>query len=52
MIGRDGEVARAGDPEAAGERIAFPLRAGASDFGHLVIVAASFDAGQIETAGR
>ena len=50
VIGRDGEVARAGDPEAAGERIAFPLRAGASDFGHLVIVAASFDGGQIETA--
>ncbi len=50
VIGRDGEVARAGDPDAAGERIAFPLRAGASDFGHLVIVAASFDAGQIETA--
>jgi len=50
VIGRDGEVARAGDPEALGERIAFPLRAGASDFGHLVIVASSFDAGQIETA--
>ena len=50
VIGRDGEAARAGEPEAAGERIAFPLRAGASDFGHLVIVAASFDAGQIETA--
>ncbi len=50
VIGRDGEVARAGEPEAAGERIAFPLRAGASDFGHLVIVADSFDAGQIEAA--
>jgi diguanylate cyclase (GGDEF)-like protein len=50
VIGRDGEIARAGDPEAAGERIAFPMRAGASDFGHLVIVAASFDAGQIEAA--
>ena len=50
VIGRDGEVARTGDPEGPGERIAFPLRAGASDFGHLVIVAPSFDAGQIETA--
>ena len=50
VIGRDGEVARAGEPEASGERIAFPLRAGASDFGHLVIVADSFDAGQIEAA--
>jgi two-component system, cell cycle response regulator len=50
VIGRDGEIARAGEPEAAGERIAFPMRAGASDFGHLVIVSASFDAGQIEAA--
>jgi diguanylate cyclase (GGDEF)-like protein len=50
VIGRDGEIARAGDPEAAGERIAFPMRAGASDFGHLVIVSGSFDAGQIEAA--
>lgn len=50
VIGRDGEVARSGEPDVAGERIAFPLRAGASDFGHLVIVAASFDAGQIEAA--
>jgi diguanylate cyclase (GGDEF)-like protein len=50
VIGRDGEVARAGEPDSAGERIAFPLRAGASDFGHLVIVAPSFDAAQIETA--
>jgi diguanylate cyclase (GGDEF)-like protein len=50
VIGRDGEIARAGEPEAAGERIAFPMRAGASDFGHLVIVSASFDPGQIEAA--
>ena len=40
VIGRDGEVARVGEPDGEGERIAFPLRAGASDFGHLVIVAA------------
>jgi diguanylate cyclase (GGDEF)-like protein len=50
VIGRDGEVARAGDPDGEGERIAFPLRAGASDFGHLVIVSESFDVGQIEIA--
>jgi diguanylate cyclase (GGDEF)-like protein len=50
VIGRDGEVARVGDPDGEGERIAFPLRAGASDFGHLVIVSRSFDLGQIEIA--
>jgi diguanylate cyclase (GGDEF)-like protein len=50
VIGRDGEVARVGDPDGEGERIAFPLRAGASDFGHLVIVSSSFDLGQIEIA--
>jgi two-component system cell cycle response regulator len=50
VIGRDGEVARVGDPDGEGERIAFPLRAGASDFGHLVIVSRSFDTGQIEVA--
>jgi diguanylate cyclase (GGDEF)-like protein len=50
VIGRDGELVRAGNPDGAGERIAFPLRAGASDFGHLVIVSHSFDAGQIDLA--
>ena len=50
VLGRDGELARAGDPEAGLERIAFPLRAGSSDFGQLVLAADSFDAGQVETA--
>jgi diguanylate cyclase (GGDEF)-like protein len=50
VIGRDGEVARAGDPDGEGERIAFPLRAGASDFGHLVLVSSTFDLGQLEAA--
>jgi diguanylate cyclase (GGDEF)-like protein len=50
VISRHGELARAGDPDGEGERIAFPLRAGASDFGHLVIVSESFDSGQIELA--
>jgi diguanylate cyclase (GGDEF)-like protein len=50
VIGRDGEVARVGEPDGEGERIAFPLRAGASDFGHLVIVSRSFDVAQIEVA--
>jgi diguanylate cyclase (GGDEF)-like protein len=45
-----GEDVRIGDPDAPGERIAFPLRAGTADFGHLVLVAASFDVEQIEIA--
>jgi diguanylate cyclase (GGDEF)-like protein len=50
VLGRQGELARAGDPDAAAERIAFPLRLGASDFGSLVLSAPSFDADQVETA--
>src|SRR3954452_17624049 len=50
VISREGELARAGDPDAAGERIAFPLRVGSSDFGSLVLSADSFDADQVETA--
>jgi diguanylate cyclase (GGDEF)-like protein len=50
VFGPQGELVRAGDPEAPGERIAFPLRAGQSDFGQLVITSPSFDADQVETA--
>lgn len=50
VLGPDGEIARAGDPDAGAERIAFPLRIGSSDFGQLVITADSFDAEQVETA--
>jgi diguanylate cyclase (GGDEF)-like protein len=50
VLGPQGELVRAGDPEAPGERIAFPLRAGQSDFGQLVIASPSFDADQVETA--
>jgi diguanylate cyclase (GGDEF)-like protein len=50
VLGPDGELARAGDPDAATETIAFPLRAGSSDFGSLVLAADSFDADQVETA--
>lgn len=45
-----GEAVRIGDPDGPGERIAFPLRTGSSDFGHLVLVASSFDVEQIEIA--
>ncbi len=50
VLGPTGELARAGDPDAASDRIAFPLRVGASDFGSLVLSAESFDAEQVETA--
>ncbi|HEY2556767.1 MAG TPA: diguanylate cyclase, partial [Diaminobutyricibacter sp.] len=50
VIGPKGEIARAGDPEAGSERIAFPLRVGTSDFGQLVLASDSFDAEQVETA--
>lgn len=50
VMGSEGELARAGDPDAGAERIALPLRVGASDFGMLVLSGESFDAGQVETA--
>jgi diguanylate cyclase (GGDEF)-like protein len=50
VLGPNGELARAGDPDGAAETIAFPLRAGGSDFGSLVLAAAVFDADQVQTA--
>jgi diguanylate cyclase (GGDEF)-like protein len=50
VIDRNGVVAVTGDPDASGDRIAFPLRLGTSDFGSLVLTADSIDAEQVETA--
>jgi diguanylate cyclase (GGDEF)-like protein len=50
VLGPRGELARTGDPDGARETIAFPLRAGASDFGSLILAADSFEAEQVETA--
>jgi diguanylate cyclase (GGDEF)-like protein len=50
VLGPDGELARAGDPDAGAERIAFPLRVGSTDFGSLVLSSDSFDAEQVEAA--
>jgi diguanylate cyclase (GGDEF)-like protein len=44
------ELVRAGDPDAGLQKIAFPLRAGQSDFGSLVLAAPQFDSDQVETA--
>jgi diguanylate cyclase (GGDEF)-like protein len=50
VLGPHGELARAGDPDAGSERLAFPLRVGSSDFGSLVIASENFEADQVETA--
>jgi diguanylate cyclase (GGDEF)-like protein len=49
VLGPDGELARAGDPDAGFERLAFPLRVGSSDFGLLVLTSDSFEADHVET---
>ena len=50
VIGPQGEIARAGEPDAGAERIAFPLRIGSSDFGQLVLASDSFESEQVEAA--
>ena len=50
VLGPHGELARAGDPDAGLERLAFPLRVGSSDFGSLVLTSDSFEADHVETA--
>jgi diguanylate cyclase (GGDEF)-like protein len=50
VLASEGELARAGDPDLANSTIAFPLRAGSSDFGSLVLASDSFDSDQVETA--
>jgi diguanylate cyclase (GGDEF)-like protein len=50
VLGPKGELARAGDPDAGSERLAFPLRVGSSDFGSLVLASDTFEAEHVETA--
>jgi diguanylate cyclase (GGDEF)-like protein len=50
VLGPQGELARAGDPNAGSERLAFPLRIGSSDFGSLVLTSDTFEADHVETA--
>jgi diguanylate cyclase (GGDEF)-like protein len=50
VLGPNGELARAGDPDSGSERLAFPLRVGSSDFGSLVLTSDSFEADHVETA--
>jgi diguanylate cyclase (GGDEF)-like protein len=50
VLGPQGELARAGNPDEGSERLAFPLRVGSSDFGSLVLTSDSFEADHVETA--
>jgi diguanylate cyclase (GGDEF)-like protein len=50
VLSAHGELARAGDPDAGAERLAFPLRVGTSDFGSLVLASDNFEADQVEMA--
>jgi diguanylate cyclase (GGDEF)-like protein len=50
VLGRDGELARAGDPDAGSEKIELPLQVGSSDFGLLVLHGSHFDPAHIEAA--
>ena len=50
VLGREGELVRTGDPEARGERIAFPLRAGSLRLRLARDHGGSFEAEQVETA--
>ena len=50
VLGPHGELARAGDPDGAAERIAYPLRVGKSDFGSLVLVSHALEPQQVEAA--
>src|SRR5258705_13158612 len=49
VLGPHGELARAGDPDAGYERLAFPLRVGSSGFRLLVLTSDSFEADHVET---
>jgi diguanylate cyclase (GGDEF)-like protein len=50
VVSLDGTRARAGDPDATGDTIRFPLRTGDSDFGTLELVGEEFDTQRVETA--
>ncbi len=49
VVGPDGELARAGDPEAGSRLLELPLRAGKQHFGWVVLSGESFDNGRRET---
>ena len=50
LLSADGHVVEAGNPDAAGEQLEFPLSAGRTMFGNLVLVGDGFDAEQRMTA--
>ena len=50
VLGRAGELARAGDPDAGPERLELPLTVRGELFGQLVLTGRAFDDEQVETA--
>jgi diguanylate cyclase (GGDEF)-like protein len=43
LVGRSGELVKTGNPDEGGERIEVPLRAGAIDFGSLILFGDAFE---------
>jgi diguanylate cyclase (GGDEF)-like protein len=50
VVQGEDEVARVGDPSPRAERLSFPLRAGDSDYGTLMVYGADFEAEGVEIA--
>ena len=50
VLGRTGELARAGDPDAGARKLELPLNVGGELFGALVLGGEAFDDEQVETA--
>jgi diguanylate cyclase (GGDEF)-like protein len=50
VLGRKGELARAGDPDAFGERLELPLIVSGQQFGKVVLSGSEFDDEQVDTA--
>jgi diguanylate cyclase (GGDEF)-like protein len=50
VIGRHGELARTGDPDAGAQRLELPLTVGGELFGHIILTGPGFDEEQEDTA--
>jgi diguanylate cyclase (GGDEF)-like protein len=50
VLGRKGELARAGDPDGVGERLELPLIVSGQQFGKVVLTGPAFDEEQVDTA--
>src|SRR6185312_5732630 len=50
VLGRKGELARAGDPDDGIERLELPLTVAGDHFGKVVLTGTAFDDAQVDTA--